>query len=183
MIPIADRNPTSRIPVINYLLIATNILVFLYELSLSPGQLDAFMTRWGVESVQVIALLHGALGLLLPVIMRALVSMFVHGGWLHIGSNMLFLWIFGDNIEDNFGSGPYLGFYLISGLGAVIAAFAGGEFPDDDGRVVSSRGEQLAVGTEGQGAHRLGVRALPLDRHSVRAGGHVPQFDRRVGAA
>src|SRR5262249_48986269 len=59
--------------------------------------------------------------LLVPVLLKSLLSMFLHGGWLHIGGNMLFLWVFGDNIEDNFGSLPYLIFYLVSGFGAVLA--------------------------------------------------------------
>ena len=120
MIPIGDINPTRRIPLINYLLIAANIGLFVYELSLG-AQLDAFIARWGVRSDQVSALLGGDLQLLVPVLLQSLVSMFLHGGWLHIGGNMLFLWVFGDNVEDNFGSLAYLLFYLLCGFGAVLA--------------------------------------------------------------
>src|SRR5262249_44785240 len=120
MIPIGDSNPTRRFPVINYLLIAANIALFIYELSLGAG-LDDFIGRWGVLSNEVIALFGGDLRLLGPVLLQSLVSMFLHGGWLHIGGNMLFLWVFGDNIEDNFGSVIYLIFYLLCGFGAVLA--------------------------------------------------------------
>jgi rhomboid family protein len=121
MIPIGDRNPTRRFPIVNYLLLAANIAMFIYELSLGVSGLDRFIGTWGVRSTDVIALLGGDVGLLAPVLLASLVSMFLHGGWLHIFFNMLFLWVFGDNVEDNFGSLPYLLFYLLSGFGAVIA--------------------------------------------------------------
>jgi membrane associated rhomboid family serine protease len=120
MIPIGDINPTRRVPLCNYLLIAANIALFVYELSLG-ARLDAFIATWGVPSNQVIALLGGDLRLLVPVLLKSLVSMFLHGGWLHIGGNMLFLWVFGDNVEDNFGSVAYLIFYLLCGFAAVLA--------------------------------------------------------------
>jgi membrane associated rhomboid family serine protease len=120
MIPIGDVNPTRRVPLITYLLIAANIALFIYELSLG-AQIDEFISRWGVRSNEVIALLGGDLRLLGPVLLQSLVSMFLHGGWLHIGGNMLFLWVFGDNVEDNFGSLAYLFFYLLCGFGAVLA--------------------------------------------------------------
>jgi membrane associated rhomboid family serine protease len=120
MIPIGDVNPTRRVPIITYLLIAANIALFIYELSLGP-RLDDFIGRWGIRSNEVIALLGGDLRLLAPVLLQSLVSMFLHGGWLHIGGNMLFLWVFGDNVEDNFGSLAYLVFYVLCGVGAVLA--------------------------------------------------------------
>jgi membrane associated rhomboid family serine protease len=120
MLPIGDVNPTRRVPIVNYLLIAANIALFVYELSLGT-RLDAFIETWGVRSNEVIPLLRGDLRLLGPVLLHSLVSMFLHGGWLHIGGNMLFLWVFGDNVEDNFGSVAYLIFYLLCGFGAVLA--------------------------------------------------------------
>lgn len=121
MIPIGDENPTRRLAFVNYTLIVVNIAFFLYELSLGNNGLDRFINAWGVRSTEVVALLGGDLGLLRAVLLKSLVSMFLHGGWLHIGGNMLFLWVFGDNIEDNFGSLPYVLFYLLSGFGAVLA--------------------------------------------------------------
>jgi membrane associated rhomboid family serine protease len=121
MLPIGDVNPTRRFPIVNYLLIAANIALFVYELSLGDRGLDRFIEMWGVRSPEVIELLRGNLELLVAVLLKSLVSMFLHGGWLHIGGNMLFLWIFGDNVEDNFGSLAYLVFYLLCGFGAVLA--------------------------------------------------------------
>src|SRR5262245_14733384 len=120
MLPIGDINPTRRFPIVNYLLIGANIALFIYELSLGE-RLDTFIDTWGVHSTDVSALLAGQIQLLGPVLVQSLVSMFLHGGWLHIGGNMLFLWIFGDNIEDNFGSLHYLLFYFFCGFGAVLA--------------------------------------------------------------
>ena len=121
MIPIGDSNPTRGLVLVNYLLLAGNILAFVYELGLSERNLDIFINTWGVRSTEVIALLGGQIELLRPVLLKSLVSMFLHGGWLHIFSNMLFLWIFGDNVEDNFGSLAYLIFYLLCGFGAAVA--------------------------------------------------------------
>jgi membrane associated rhomboid family serine protease len=121
MLPIGDINPTRRFPIINSLLIAANIALFVYELSLGERRLDRFIETWGVRSTDVIGLLGGDIRLLMPVLIKSLVSMFLHGGWLHVGGNMLFLWVFGDNVEDNFGSFAYLIFYLLCGFGAVLA--------------------------------------------------------------
>lgn len=120
MIPIGDENPTRRVPIINYLLLAANILAFFYELSLGERQLERFLTEWAVRSSDVTNLLGGQFELLPMVLRQSIAAMFLHGGWLHIISNMLFLWIFGDNVEDNFGSINYLIFYVVSGFGAVL---------------------------------------------------------------
>ncbi len=109
MLPISDSDaPGRRFPIVTWLLIAVNVLVFLYELSLGP-RLDQFIQTWGaVPSVVVSGSLHGWLTLI--------TSQFIHGGWVHIGGNMLFLYIFGDDIEDVLGSGLYLLFYLFCGV-------------------------------------------------------------------
>lgn len=121
MIPIGDDNPTRRVPVVNTMLLAANIALFVYELSLGDRSVERFILDWAVRPADVTALLGGELGLLRQVLTQSVASMFLHGGWMHIISNMLFLWIFGDNVEDNFGSLPYLAFYLLSGLGSVLA--------------------------------------------------------------
>jgi membrane associated rhomboid family serine protease len=120
MLPIGDINPTRRFPIITYVLIAINVALFVYELSLGE-RVDGFIDAWGARSTEVMALLGGDMAQLVPVLLKSLVSMFLHGGWLHIGGNMLFLWVFGDNVEDNFGSLAYLGFYLLCGFGAMLA--------------------------------------------------------------
>jgi membrane associated rhomboid family serine protease len=113
MLPIGDDNSDRRsIPFVTYALIAINVLVFVL-LELPQGSnLDAFLTRWGTVPAQIVA----GQGLI-----TLITSMFLHGGWLHLGSNMLFLWIFGDNVEDAFGHVLYLVFYLVCGLAASLA--------------------------------------------------------------
>jgi membrane associated rhomboid family serine protease len=113
MLPLGDDNSDRKIiPFVTYALIAINVLVFVL-LELPQGQnLDAFLTRWGTIPAQIVA----GNGLL-----TLITSMFLHGGWLHLGSNMLFLWIFGDNVEDAFGHWLYLLFYLVSGIAASFA--------------------------------------------------------------
>ena len=113
MLPLGDDNSDRRtIPFVTYALIAINVLVFVL-LELPQGQnLDAFLTRWGTIPAQIVA----GNGLL-----TLITSMFLHGGWLHLGSNMLFLWIFGDNIEDTFGHWLFLLFYLVCGIAASLA--------------------------------------------------------------
>ncbi len=121
MIPISDANPTRRTPLINWLLIAINIAVFLYELSLRSHQLDLLITTWGEVPTQILfALAHPVQTP--PHIWETLItSQFLHAGWAHILGNMLFLWVFGDNVEDVLGHFTYLFFYLTSGIAAGIA--------------------------------------------------------------
>jgi len=113
MLPLGDDDSDRRtVPFITYALIAINVLVFVL-LELPQGNnLDAFLTRWGTIPAQIVS----GNGLI-----TLITSMFLHGGWLHIGSNMLFLWIFGDNVEDAFGHGLYLIFYLVCGIVASLA--------------------------------------------------------------
>ena len=113
MLPLGDDNSDRRtFPIVTYALIAINVLVFVL-LELPQGDnLDAFLMRWGTIPSQI-AVGNGLITLI--------TSMFLHGGWLHLGSNMLFLWIFGDNVEDAFGHGLYLLFYLVCGIAASMA--------------------------------------------------------------
>jgi hypothetical protein len=114
MLPLRDDRPSSRIPFVNYTLIAINILVFLWQLSL--GERDAsLMYQLALIPAQVTT------GITPDDFLHLLTSMFMHGGWAHIGGNMLYLWIFGDNVEDAMGHGRYLVFYL---LGGVLASAA-----------------------------------------------------------
>jgi len=121
VIPLRDQNPTARMPIVNRLLLAANILVWIYVLTLvrQPGAIAAFYDRyafdWGEFATQV-AQGHLALETFAPLVTH----MFVHGGWLHMIGNVVYLWIFGDNVEDRLGSGPYLVFYILSGIVAAI---------------------------------------------------------------
>ena len=113
MIPIGDEESQGGpFPFVNYLLIAVNVLVFLYEASMSEGALQAFINQWGVIPTQILA------GQRLETLISA---MFMHGGWLHLIGNMVFLWVFGDNIEDSLGHLGYLIFYLAGGVAASAA--------------------------------------------------------------
>jgi membrane associated rhomboid family serine protease len=120
MIPLHDDIPSRRRPVVTWLLIVANILAFTYELTLGPGSLEAFFRTWAVIPHDLTAAWRGLLAgkpepwAFAPV----LTAMFLHGGWLHIGSNMLYLWIFGDNIEDRMGHVGFLLFYLLAGVAA-----------------------------------------------------------------
>lgn len=115
MIPLRDANPSHRTPYITIGLVVTNILIFLYELSFqNDQQLVAFFYRWGVVPGE---LMQGHPRELLNIV----TSMFLHGGWSHLLGNMLYLWIFGDNIEDRLGHGRFLIFYLLGGFVAIGA--------------------------------------------------------------
>jgi len=110
MIPLRDTIPSARVPVVNYAIIAANVVVFLYEASLGP-QVEAFIFTYGLVPRDF-------------TFPSLLTSMFLHGGWLHLLGNMLYLYIFGDNVEDRLGHGRYVIFYLLCGMaaGAVQAA-------------------------------------------------------------
>ena len=128
MIPLKDDVSTRRFPLVNLALIGLNLAAFFFELGLGPHQLGLFLDRAAVMP----ALYTGAdrvLGPMDAVITsldpdlgrRILVSMFLHGGWAHLLGNMLYLWIFGDNVEDRLGHLRYLAFYLLCGWTASYA--------------------------------------------------------------
>lgn len=121
MIPISDSNPTRRAPVVNWMLIAINVIAFLYELSLPTRAFNGLIASFGVNSTNVLQALSRP-GLAPPGTWESLItSQFLHAGWLHIIGNMLYLWVFGDNIEDVLGHFLYLVFYLASGVVAGVA--------------------------------------------------------------
>ena len=111
MFPIGDDNSARRlVPLVTYALIVLNVLFFLVELN--GG--DAFIMQWAFVPSRFLANPIGDS-------ITLFTSMFMHGGLLHLGSNMLYLWIFGDNVEDRFGHVKFLVFYLLCGLGATFA--------------------------------------------------------------
>jgi membrane associated rhomboid family serine protease len=117
MIPLRDTNHSLSRPYVTTLLVALNVAAFLYEFSLGAG-IEHFLREFGVIPVDIV---HGR-GLALPDrILPLFTSMFLHGGWLHLIGNMLFLWIFGDNVEDRLGHVRFLLFYLMGGLVASTA--------------------------------------------------------------
>jgi len=111
MLPLGDDDSARRtVPVVTYALIAINVLFFLVELSAG----DAFINRWSVVPRQLLAN---------PVaeFITIFTAMFMHAGWLHLGGNMLYLWIFGDNVEDRLGHAKFLIVYLLCGIAATYA--------------------------------------------------------------
>jgi len=118
MFPLRDSVPSSRPPVVNVLLIAACVVVFLFELSLGP-YLERFLRANAFVPFRVFHASAYSGGV--PFALKSmLLSMFLHGGWLHLIGNMWFLWIFGDNVEDVLGHVGYLVFYLASGAAATF---------------------------------------------------------------
>jgi len=116
MFPIGDDNSGRRtVPLVTYALIALNVLFFFIELS--GG--DAFIKRWAFVPSRFLANPFGNF-------LTLFTSMFMHAGWLHLGGNMLYLWIFGDNVEDRFGHIKFTIFYLLCGIAATFAQLAFG---------------------------------------------------------
>ena len=113
MIPIRDDNPTHIVPIVTYLLILVNILVFIFQTFLGSNN-ELFVYQFALIPADITSLM--SLGSLFNIF----TSMFMHAGLAHIGGNMLYLWIFGDNVEDRLGSGKYFIFYIIGGVVASI---------------------------------------------------------------
>ncbi|MEX1138884.1 MAG: rhomboid family intramembrane serine protease [Bacteroidota bacterium] len=113
MIPIRDINPTHKRPFVNVGLIALNVVVFLYEVSLG-ARVETLFLHYGVVPADVMLAFSGYQ--YADAVPPFFTSMFLHGGWLHLAGNMLYLWIFGDNIEDKLGHGRYFAFYMVCGL-------------------------------------------------------------------
>ncbi len=104
VIPLRDTIPSSRVPVVNYTIIAANVAVFLHEATLGPRS-EAFLFTYGLVPREFM-------------VTTLFTSMFVHAGWLHVLGNMLYLYIFGDNVEDRLGHIRYVVFYLLCGAAA-----------------------------------------------------------------
>ena len=121
MIPLHDANPTRRVPIVTRLLLVVNIVLWLYVLNLSrtPGAAEAFYERYAFNWTAFSAALTGGT-VTVQTFVPLIAHMFLHGGWIHLLGNMLYLWIFGDNVEDTLGSVPFLGFYLACGIVAAI---------------------------------------------------------------
>ena len=144
MLPIRDDAPSRTFPLVTFLLILANALVWMWELSLGGGTaLDTFFYRYGF----IPGILTGAYDLpswaLSPYVLTIFTSMFVHGSWSHILGNMLFLWIFGNNVEDYLGHGRYLLFYLAGGVVAALVQLLSG--PGSDVPTIGASGAIAAV--------------------------------------
>ena len=111
MIPLRDVIPSRTTPGVTITLIVLNVVIYLWQLMLSDQGRDAFLIGFGLVPAHFSML-------------NAFTAMFVHGGLAHLGGNMLFLWIFGDNVEDRLGHGRFIAFYLMCGFAAAIAQTA-----------------------------------------------------------
>jgi membrane associated rhomboid family serine protease len=121
MVPIRDNVPTRIVPYVTYGLVAANIIAFIYEADLPPQQLDGFLHLFAVVPKELTASFAGiAVNQPVPEWITLITSQFLHGGLLHLGGNMLFLWIFGNNVEDRLGHIKYLIFYLTCGVLATL---------------------------------------------------------------
>jgi membrane associated rhomboid family serine protease len=146
MIPIGDDNSTRRItPVVTYVLIALNVLVFFLELNNG----EAFIQRWAFVPSRFLADPVGDFATLFT-------AMFLHAGWAHLLGNMLYLWIFGDNVEDRLGHALFFVFYLLCGLAATFAQLA-----------ISLGSDVANVGASGAIAGVLGAYLIMFPRGSV----------------
>ncbi|HEY6951001.1 MAG TPA: rhomboid family intramembrane serine protease [Bacteroidota bacterium] len=114
MIPLRDKNPTRLVPYVNVSFIIINVLVFAYELT-QGGSIDDLIRRFAVIPANI-TLSFGGHHLSITALRSLFTSMFFHAGWLHLGGNMLYLWVFGDNVEDKLGHARYVIFYLLCGI-------------------------------------------------------------------
>lgn len=121
MVPLRDDNPTSITPVVTYGLIGINIAVFVFQLSLSQEGIDGFFDAWALVPAQLTESFQGAIQTPIDEWITLLSSQFLHGGFFHIGGNLLYLWVFGNNIEDRLGHVKFLIFYLGCGALAGLA--------------------------------------------------------------
>jgi len=122
MIPLRDDNPTEITPVVTVVFIVVCVVVFLYEISLSASKSEVFVYMYG--AIPSVVLGHAQLTpelVGLPAYGTLVSSMFLHGGWMHLIGNMLYLWIFGNNIEDVMGHARFIVFYLICGVLAALS--------------------------------------------------------------
>ncbi len=157
MLPISDAGARAgRVPIVTVAIISLNILVFFYQLSLDARALDRSVLAYGVIPFEITSGRDLAPTIPLPIWTTLFTSMFMHGGWMHIIGNMLYLWIFGDNIEDALGHGVYFVFYLVCGLAA-----AGAQIFADPASTIPS------IGASGAVAGVLGAYLLLYPTHRI----------------
>ena len=148
MIPLRDQRSPRGYPIVTRALLAVNLVVWLYivYLARTPGALDAFFARYAFDwSEMTRAIASGSFDA--ATFVPLVTHMFVHGGWLHVLGNMLYLWIFGDNVEDALGSAVFLGFYLTCGVVAAIGQglFAAGPMVGASGAIAGVLGAYLLM--------------------------------------
>ena len=162
MFPLKDDIPSRSVPFVTCGLIALNVLIFLYQISLQGEGSQAaaraardFIFEFGLVPCRLTGECAPGGGLLPPAL-TVLTSMFLHGGFLHVGGNMLYLWIFGNNVEDTLGHARFLIFYLVSGVAAAAAQVA-----------LSAASTVPMIGASGAVAGVLGAYLLLFPRANV----------------
>jgi len=177
MFPIGDDNSERRtFPVVTYGLIALNVLFFLVEMN--GG--EAFIQQWAVVPRRLLANPAGDF----PTIFT---SMFMHAGWLHLLGNMLYLWIFGDNVEDAFGHAKFLFFYVLCGIAATLAQVlftAGSNVPNlgASGAIAGVLASYLVMFPRGQVRVMMGRGIIPMPALVVIGIWIVLQFVSGIGS-
>ena len=157
MFPIGDDNSSRRtVPLVTYALIALNVIFFFFELS--GG--DAFIEKWAFVPSRFLA---NPIGDSITI----LTSMFMHGGWVHLGGNMLYLWIFGDNVEDRYGHAKFTIFYLLCGIAATLAQLAfsiGSSIPNlgASGAIAGVLGAYILMFPKGKVNVLMGRGVIPM---------------------
>jgi membrane associated rhomboid family serine protease len=157
MLPIGDDNSARRtVPLVTYALIALNVLFFLVELA--GG--DTFIGNWAFVPSRFLANPSGDF-------LTIFTSMFMHAGWLHLGGNMLYLWIFGDNVEDRFGHIKFIIFYLLCGIAATFAQLAfstGSNVPNlgASGAIAGVLGAYIVMFPKGRISVLQGSQVIPV---------------------
>ncbi|HVR01076.1 MAG TPA: rhomboid family intramembrane serine protease [Polyangia bacterium] len=138
LIPLRDRIPRARFPIVTLFIVVANVLVFLYELSLDPRGQQYLVLAAGAIPYEIVHHVDLRPPDLFPLPGSIWTSMFLHGGWMHLIGNMWFLWLFGDNVEDALGSLRYLIFYFVVGtVGALAQIFA---MPDSTAPMIGASG-------------------------------------------
>jgi membrane associated rhomboid family serine protease len=164
VVPIRDDNPTRSTAYVTYALIIINILVFIYEATLMGPRLESFFDSWAVVPIELTASLEGNPNYsLLGESLTLITSQFLHGGILHLGGNMLYLWIFGNNVEDEMGHSRFLIFYLLCGIFAGLAQY-----------IFSSGSSVPSLGASGAIAGVLGAYVLRFPQARILAA--IPLF-------
>ena len=120
-LPIRDDNPHTVTPFVNYTMLAICIVVYVWQFSLGAQAEQRAVLTYGFTPAYFFGPGAPAEFAAIPATLTMFTSMFMHGGWMHLGGNMLYLWIFGDNIEASLGHGRYLAFYLLCGVAAALA--------------------------------------------------------------
>jgi len=147
MIPLSDENPRSILPIVTWSLVGANILVFIWE-AITPTPLDRIVYRYGFIPT---------LGLQNLIGLRVFTSMFLHADITHIAGNMLYLWVFGDNVEDSCGHISFLVFYLLSGIAGSMTMY-----------LLESTSSIPAIGASGAISGVLGGYILLFPRARIR---------------